>query len=138
MTGGKVNNFLIPNVSKLPGHKKVDNKGIPSQENTNPNEFKELLQEKIDGVGQEHGIRLSVHAAKRLQERNLEVDSTEFFKLKGAMDKLRDKGGQDSLVVTDKAAYILDIAQNTIVTAMDKEQLQDNVFTKIDSTLIIN
>lgn len=138
MTGGKVNNFLIPNVSKLPGHKKVENTGVENQENVNPNEFKELLKEKIDGVGQEHGIRLSVHAARRLHERNLEVDSNEFFKLKGALDKLRNKGGQDSLVVTDKAAYIVDVAQNTIVTAMDKEQLQDNVFTKIDSTLIIN
>ena len=139
MTGGKINNFLIPNVSKLPGHKKVDGKGITGgNEDVNPNEFKELLKEQIDGVGQEHGIKLSVHAARRLHERNLEVDGDEFFKLKGAMDRLRDKGGQDSLVVTDKAAYILDVAQNTIVTAMDKEQLTDNVFTKIDSTLIIN
>lgn len=138
MTGGKVNNFLIPNVSKLPGHKKVENKGLPTEQVENPNEFKELLQEKVESSEQQHGIRLSVHAARRLQERSLEVDSNEFFKLKGAMDKLRNKGGQDSLVVTDKAAYILDVAKNTIVTAMDKEQLTDNVFTKIDSTLIIN
>ena len=53
------------------------------------------------------------------------------------MDKLREKGGQDSLVVTEKAAYILDVGNNTIVTAMDKENLQENVFTKIDSTVMI-
>jgi hypothetical protein len=40
-------------------------------------------------------------------------------------------------VLTSKAAYIMDVPNSTIVTAMDKSKLGENVFTKIDSTLIL-
>lgn len=136
MTNGKVNNILIPNVSKISTDKKVnlDNKLGKGVENS---EFNKLLQEQVQSSGQDHGIQLSTHAVKRLQERNLSMDSDEFFKLKGAMEKLKTKGGQDSLVITDKAAYIVDVPKNKIVTAIDKNNILENVFTKIDSTVIV-
>ena len=58
--------------------------------------------------------------------------------LKGAIEKLKVKGGRDSLIVTDKAAYIIDVANNRIVTAIDKDNMAENVFTKIDSTLFVD
>jgi flagellar operon protein len=136
MANSNINNILIPNVSKLPEQKKVDvsNKLEPGKKS----DFGQLLEEQLLPKGPSHGIKLSTHAAKRLQERNLNMDSDEFFKLKGAIDKLRTKGGRDSLVVTSKAAYIVDINNNTIVTAIDKDNMAENVFTKIDSTLIIS
>ncbi|TNF31740.1 MAG: flagellar protein [Deltaproteobacteria bacterium] len=140
MTGkGNINSMLIPNVSKLPKHKKVDvsNKLQPGQ-GQETSEFKNLLQEQIGDIKREHGLKLSTHAAKRLQERNLQMDSEEFFKLRDAMDKLKMKGGKDSLVITPNAAYILDVENNTIVTAIDKDNMAENVFTKIDSTLMVN
>ena len=101
-------------------------------------EFKNLLKEESKELGEQHGLNLSTHAAKRLRERNLEMDTEEFFKLRGAVDKLKSKGGKDSLIITDKAAYIVDVNKNTIVTAVDKNNLMENVFTKIDSTMIVS
>jgi len=138
MNSGKVNEFLIPNVSKLPSQKKVNLKGnLAGQEAGAPSEFQILLNDQIDGANNKQGIRLSTHAAKRLQERNLDIDSNEYMKLRSAFDKLKSKGGQDSLVITDKAAYIVDVPNNKIVTAMDKGSVLENVFTKIDSTVIV-
>ena len=54
------------------------------------------------------------------------------------MTKLKEKGGQNSLIVSDKAAYIVDVKNNKVVTAVDKESMGENVFTKIDSTVFIN
>lgn len=108
------------------------------QEVINPSEFKNLLQDNIDKVKKEHGIQISLHAAKRLNEREIGLDSDEFFRLKEAISKLKNKGGQESLVVTDKAAYIVDVPNSTIVTAMDKDKLSGSVFTQIDSTIILN
>lgn len=136
MANNKINSFLIPNVSKLPSQKNIDLKDKLDGK-INGEEFKSLLKEQIDGPRIEHGISLSVHAAKRLQERNLSMDSDEFFKLKGAIDKLKMKGGRDSLVITDKAAYIVDVNNNKVVTAIDKDNMLENVFTKIDSTVIV-
>tara|TARA_Y100000296_G_C5171606_1_gene257627 strand:+ start:1390 stop:1809 length:420 start_codon:yes stop_codon:yes gene_type:complete len=139
LVDNNVNNYFIPNINKVPGQKKVDLRDRLGGESSvkNQDEFKNLLKEQISDVQQEHGISLSVHAAKRLQERNLDIDTDEYFKLRGAMDKLRSKGGRDSLVITDKAAYIVDVPSNKVVTAIDKGSIQENVFTKIDSTVVV-
>lgn len=138
MTGAEINKLLIPNVSKLPKHKSVDLTG-KLEEHAKAGEFQKVLDKQINPhqvLG--HGIKLSLHAAKRLQERNLEMDNNEFLKLRGAMDKLMEKGGRDSLIITSNAAYIVDVGKNTIVTAIDKDNIGENVFTKIDSTLVVN
>ncbi|MGB0454593.1 MAG: TIGR02530 family flagellar biosynthesis protein [Bacteriovoracaceae bacterium] len=135
MTNGNINNILIPNVNRANLKEQVTN---DKKSVENPDEFKSLLKEQLSGIEkQEQGIKLSVHAAKRLQERSMDVDAPELKKLKEGMEKLEKKGGQDSLLVTNKGAYIVDIPNRTIVTAIDKESLTENVFTKIDSTLIL-
>jgi len=50
---------------------------------------------------------------------------------------LKNKGGHDSLVITNKAAYVVDVDKNTVVTAVDKNNMNENVFTKIDSTIFM-
>ena len=101
--------------------------------------FKDLLKKRFQQSSSvDQGVRLSGHAKKRLEERNLEFNADEYLKIKDAIDKLREKGGKDSLVVTDQAAYIVDVDNETVVTAMDKNDMAENVFTKIDSTLFLN
>jgi flagellar operon protein len=133
MSQSNVNNFLIPNVTKLPSQKNVKKVKDTSEQIQN-SEFNSLLKDKIQDNS---GISLSTHAARRLQERNLEMDGAEILKLKDAFKKLEIKGGQDSLVITEKAAYIVDVANKKVVTAIDKGSLLDNVFTKIDSTVMV-
>lgn len=137
----KINSFLIPNVSSIPSESQK-----AEQANTlkkgQQSEFKgliekELLQPQVTpkDIGPE--IKVSTHATKRLQERNIELDGSEFMKLKEAMGKLRAKGGHDSLVITNKAAYVVDVDKNTVVTAVDRNSMNENVFTKIDSTIFM-
>ncbi len=141
MVNAKINNLLIPNVTKLPSQKNVEN--INKLLNPDdPSEFKNVLDGALDSSpltpAPSAGIHLSTHALKRLQERNLVLDKEEYRKLQTAMDRLKLKGSQDSLVVTAKAAYILDVSKNTIVTAIDKQSIGENVFTKIDSTILMD
>lgn len=137
----KVNSFLIPNVSSLPSDTQK-----AEQANTlkkgEKSEFKgliekELLQPQVSSKDVGPEVNISSHAMKRLQERNIELDGNEYMKLKEAISKLRLKGGHDSLVVTNKAAYVVDVDKNTVVTAVDKNNMNENVFTKIDSTLFM-
>lgn len=137
----KVNSFLIPNVGSLPSDvQKAEQANALKQ--GEKSEFKglidkELLQPQVrpQDVGPE--VKVSTHAMKRLQERNIELDGNEYMKLKEAISKLRAKGGHDSLVITNKAAYVVDVDKNTVVTAVDKNNMNENVFTKIDSTLFM-
>lgn len=132
-----INNILIPNVTSIPGKQGSVDKANQLKQGQQ-SEFKSMLQDQISSASIEHGINLSVHAARRLHERSIDIDGDEYMKLKEAMGKLKEKGGNDSLVITPKAAYIVDVGNNKIVTAINKESLSENVFTKIDSTLFVN
>jgi flagellar operon protein len=141
----KVNSLLIPNVSSLPSDTQKAEKANTLKQGEK-SEFKGLVdqlsqqdlrqpQVSAKNVGQE--VNVSTHAMKRLQERNIELDGNEYMKLKEAIGKLRAKGGHDSLVITNKAAYVVDVDKNTVVTAVDKNNMNENVFTKIDSTIFM-
>ena len=146
----KVNSFLIPNVSSLPSDtqkaekanalkqgEKSEFKGLVESLSKENGAKQDLRQPQVNerNVGQD--VQVSSHAMKRLQERNIELDGNEFMKLKEAVSKLRAKGGHDSLVITNKAAYVVDVDKNTVVTAVDKNNMNENVFTKIDSTIFM-
>ncbi|MAX66093.1 MAG: TIGR02530 family flagellar biosynthesis protein [Bacteriovoracaceae bacterium] len=132
-----INNILIPNVTKTSNQKKVDvSNRLPK--NVEVSEFKSLLDQKIEQKPLHGGISLSTHAAKRLEERKIDFNGDEYTKVKDAIGKLRAKGGQNSLIVSDKAAYIVDVKNNKLVTAVDKGSMSENIFTKIDSTMFIN
>ncbi len=129
----RINELLIPNVTSLPSKGKAEssNKLAPGQKS----EFDQLVK---NAQGPSQGVELSTHATKRLQERNIEFDTNEYVKLQEALGKLRQKGGHDSLVITNKAAYVMDVDRGMVVTAVDKESMGENVFTKIDSTIFMN
>lgn len=133
--GGKINELLIPQVSRLPGQKTVDISHKLDPEKAK--EFRGVLDAQIDQADREHGIKLSLHAAKRMNERSMQLDNDEFLKIKEGLDRLKEKGGKDSLVITAKGLYIVDVDNNKIVTALDQESLNENVITKIDSTVIV-
>lgn len=133
-----INNILIPNVTKTSGQKKVDvSNRLPKEGDVS--EFKNLLDAKLEQQKPIHGgLNLSTHAVKRLEERKIDFNGDEYTKVKDAMAKLKAKGGQNSLIVSDKAAYIVDVKNNKLVTAVDKGSMSENIFTKIDSTMFIN
>jgi len=131
-----VNNILIPNISKLPNKSDVSKLNIKKAGDVS--DFEALLNNKTSALKQNNKIEFSKHALKRIDERKMNVDGNEYLKLQDAMGKLKAKGGKESLVITKNGAYILDVNKGRVVTAMDKEQLKENVFTKIDSTLFLN
>ena len=145
MVNSKIGQYLIPSVTKLPA-----NGGANPTNSTDPTslqfkeeaqEFKNFLNDVIapkEKEREKEKVIISGHALKRLSERNLGLDKEELKKIENAIERLKMKGGQDSLVITDKAAYIVDVAKNVVVTAIDKESLNENVFTKIDSTILMN
>ena len=134
-----INNILIPNVTKTNQQKKVDvSNRLPKEGDIS--EFKNLLNAKVQNEEKpvHGGINLSTHAVKRLEERKIDFKGEEYMKVKDAMSKLKAKGSQNSLIISDKAAYIVDLKNNKLVTAVDKGSLSENIFTKIDSTMFIN
>jgi flagellar operon protein len=82
-------------------------------------------------------LKFSNHAIERMQTRGISYNPERLQKLDDAIKKAAAKGSKDTLVLMDDSALIVSVKNNTVVTVMDKNSLKENVFTNIDSTVVI-
>ena len=80
-------------------------------------------------------LKFSNHAMKRLENRNIQLTETDINRIQNAVQKAEMKGSKDSLVMMNNTAYIVNIPNKTVVTALPVEQSEDNIFTNIDSVV---
>jgi flagellar operon protein len=93
--------------------------------------FKDILTEKLEKV------QFSQHAQARMKSRNIELTAEQMNKLGNAVDKMAGKGARESLIYLNDMAFVVSIKNRTVITAMDGESAKENVFTNIDSAVII-
>ena len=82
-------------------------------------------------------LKFSNHAIERMQSRGISYSPEDMTRLEGAIQKAAAKGSKDTLVLMDNSALIVSVKNNTVVTVMDKNALKENVFTNIDSTIVM-
>lgn len=93
--------------------------------------FDTLLQRELENV------RFSKHAQQRLDERNIVLTESDLSQLHSAVSKADAKGARESLVLLRDMAFIVSVENRTVVTAMDGESIHENVFTNIDSAVVV-
>ncbi len=81
-------------------------------------------------------LNFSRHAQKRLDQRQLQLTTHDLERLDRAVQKLSNKGAKLSLVLLEKLAMLVSITNRQVITVVGQEQLQQNVFTNIDSAVI--
>jgi len=96
--------------------------------------FGDVLTRKISD---ESGIRFSAHAAKRMQERNILPTEDELTRLQSGFERVKAKGADSSLILVDQNAYVVSVKNQTVITALDRDMAQGNVFSNIDSVAIV-
>ncbi|MFZ3576611.1 TIGR02530 family flagellar biosynthesis protein [Virgibacillus sp. DJP39] len=101
------------------------------QQQETSNNFKDML---IDA----QLVKVSKHAKERLQERNITINDKQWQLITEKMVEAKNKGITDSLVVTDNAALLVSTKNHTVVTAMDREEATNKIFTNINGTILIN
>ncbi|UAL54262.1 TIGR02530 family flagellar biosynthesis protein [Metabacillus dongyingensis] len=100
----------------------------PSQKPT----FQGLLKDENSS------IKISKHAKQRMADRGIVVEESQWSKMKEKMSEARSKGVNDSLVLLDQAAFIVNVKNNTVITAMNRNEAKDQIFTNINGTIILN
>ena len=94
--------------------------------------FAGVLENKLN----DSRVKFSGHALERLKERGIELGEKEIEKLEGAVSSVAAKGGNDSLIMVGDAALVVSVKNRTVITAFDRNNLDGNIFTKIDSAAI--
>lgn len=97
--------------------------------------FEEILRQKQSENISE--LKFSKHASMRLEERNISLTVEQNARLESGVAKASEKGIKDSLVMIDSLAFIVNVPNKTVVTAMDQTEKQDNIFTNIDGAVIM-
>ena len=115
----------------------IVNKGkanATKQTKANGNDIKKTFSEELT---QASTLSFSKHASQRLHSRGIEMSEERLTKLSDAVNKAADKGSKESLILDDTAAYVVSVPNRTVITAFDRSNLQDGVFTSIDSAIIL-
>lgn len=105
---------------------------IPPEEDGS---FAEALAEKLDG---KQGVEFSKHAMQRLNERSIDITEGDTLdRLNKGVEIAADKGSSETLVLVGQNAFVVSVKNNKVITTIPQEELKGNIFTNIDSTVIM-
>lgn len=99
--------------------------------------FEDILKRQIGATDKTQELKFSKHATQRLDQRDIALSPDQSQRLEAGVQKASEKGIKESLVIVDSLAFIVNVPNQTVVTAMDQTESMDNVFTNIDGAVII-
>ncbi len=113
----------------------LNNKTVNNTSQSTDVSFEDVLRQTA--LERETGLKFSKHASMRLNERDITLTQNQSTRLENGVDAASKKGINDSLVLVDNLAFIVNVPNKTVVTAMDQTETNSNVFTNIDGAVIM-
>ncbi|MEC2053809.1 flagellar protein [Peribacillus psychrosaccharolyticus] len=98
--------------------------------------FAKHLQSAVDTKSS--ALSVSKHAQKRLTQRNIEIDQLTWSKIEDKVREAKKMGVTDSLVITQNAALVISAKNNTVITAMGRDEASSQIFTNINGTILLD
>ena len=111
--------------------------GRPVEIPPSSQDFRSQL-ERASGPTTSEPLKFSNHAIQRLQSRNITLSSDDVSRMNEMAEKAAAKGSKQSLFMLKDVAMVVSITNRTVITAVDKDSMKENVFTNIDSAAVIN
>lgn len=95
--------------------------------------FHEILKDKQATIATE--LKFSKHANERLASRNIDLSDDQYRRLEEGAKMAYEKGIKESLVMVDNLAFIVNVKNSTVITAVNEGE--ERIFTNIDGAVII-
>lgn len=131
MTIHQQSSRISPRPEQQPANRSA---GDAPVENGDERSFAEHLEAVSEGSDD---VQLSDHAKRRLAQRDISFGGTEREALTEAVEQLDGKGARNAAVLRDDAAFVVNVPNRTVVTAMDQSEMKERVFTQIDSAMML-
>ena len=133
-----INNTNFPSIEQVTSQY-LNNRKINTTD-VNVNEsgmtFNEVLDE-LKSSRENTTLKFSKHADARLNERNISLSGEQLKRLEDGTLQAYRKGIKESLVLMDELAFIINTGNNTVVTAMQKGNEGENIYTNIDGAVLV-
>ncbi len=127
-------NTGYPSIEQMTGQlsKKNSLKGYSVDHADNRSDFSQILSQK---AGNNEKLTFSKHANQRLESRNIDLSQEQIDRLNDGARKAQEKGINDSLLMMDDMAFIVNIPNKTVVTALGDSD--NKIITNIDGAVIV-
>ncbi len=118
------------------GYQQIIRKAQAKVEAKQPEGKKDAFSNTLDQQ-LSRNVKFSKHAMERLSSRGINLDKQQVRDLEKAVDKASGKGIKDSVVMFKDTAFIVSVRNKTVVTAMHKQNLKQNVITNVDGVVMM-
>lgn len=124
-----INQF--PSIEQMTQQLNATKSNAAATKQTASTPFAEILKSKQESVE----LKFSKHANERMASRNIDLTDEQLMRLENGAKKAYEKGINESLVLVDNLAFIVNVKNNTVITAVNDGD--DKVFTNIDGAVIM-
>jgi flagellar operon protein len=122
----------------IPGVGGIERTQAPAASGKTQTDSGQTFQAELDQQLEQTGsLNFSAHARSRLLTRSIQLTDQQVARLEYGVEQAAKKGARDSVVMMDNLAFVVSVANRTVVTAVDGATRQGNVFTQIDSAVIV-
>ena len=100
--------------------------------------FNELLQMQLERTDvQAQDVTFSKHARSRAEERGIEITQGLIDQLRGGMIRAQAKGAKNILAMDADKAFIINVPNGKVITAIRQDEMGESVFTNIDGAVFL-
>lgn len=98
--------------------------------------FGAVLQQQLER-SQTRQVAFSKHALSRAEERGIEVTPTLLERLGDSVERAEAKGATNILALDQRLAFIVNVPNNRVITALSEAEMKDSIFTNIDGAVFL-
>lgn len=130
------NNFIIERcTAMINGNSISANTTRVSSTKDGEDSFGTLLRKEIESVSS--NLVFSKHALKRIDDRDVSISQSLLDDVSNAVTLADEKGIKDALILGHNTAFIVNIPSRTVITTMNSNDMNQNVITNIDGTVLL-
>lgn len=115
----------------------IGNFNLPNEKtqikSSDKSSFSEILKEKVNEKNYDYTV--SNHAANRLKE--IKFNEEDMKNIGKGFEIAENKGAKNTVMIYKDVTLVASIENKTLITAVEKDRAKENVFTNIDSVVIL-
>ena len=125
-------------IQRVSGVQRRDAPQTRVQQQERSGAFDAMLRQELAKSGQPaQSVEFSKHAISRAQERGIEVTPDLMDQLAGSVIRAQAKGATNILAMDAEKAFIINVPNARVITAITQEEMKENIFTNIDGAVFL-
>ena len=127
---------MIDRIGRIQGVQSGISPEVPAAAKAGGDTFGAVFQRELERT-QSRQVAFSKHAMARAEERGIEMTDDLMSQLAHSVGKAQEKGAKNILVLDAGRAFIVNVPQSKVITAISQDEMRDNVFTNIDGAVLL-